>query len=95
MVITAHHNDTCEGHVPRRKQNGEDNAKLIPERGFEKALKKVPAVSKEDSDRQVADFQASNKARRETTKKSEMLGTGRYTLEAEQSYKRRRLNSDA
>lgn len=41
---------------------------LIPESQFEDALKKVLAISKEESDEQMADFQASNKARRESRK---------------------------
>ena len=55
--------------MPKRKQGreeqGRDGAELVPKTDFEQALKKVLATTKEESDRQLATFQASNKARRE------------------------------
>lgn len=52
--------------MPKRKRlEDKQDAELIPEPDFEMALEKVLSTSKEESDRQLAEFQASNKARRE------------------------------
>lgn len=42
--------------------------KLVSGAEFKNALRKVLSTSKEESDRQLAEFQASNKARREQKK---------------------------
>lgn len=42
-----------------------DAVKLVPEADFKRVLAKVLTTSKKKSDRQMARFQASNKARRE------------------------------
>ena len=49
---------------PKDKEDAE-HVKLVPEPEFEKTLKKVLATSKQESDEQLARFQASNRARRE------------------------------
>ena len=51
---------------PKKKSQAElDHTALIPQEQFEAAFKKVLGTSKKKSDKQLAAFQASNKARRD------------------------------
>ena len=53
--------------MPRKKrpQSEIDHTPLIPPTEFEAAFKQVLRTTKKQSDKQLAKFQASNKARRE------------------------------
>jgi hypothetical protein len=51
-----------------RKHQSADNVALIPFGDFKKVVKKVLSVSKTESDRQLAEFQASNLKKREAKK---------------------------
>ena len=57
---------TCGDRVPRKKrQQAEINdTPLVPQAEFEAAFKRVLGTTKKQSDKQLAKFQASNKARR-------------------------------
>lgn len=50
------------------KDQGTKKGELVSEQEFQKVLKKVLGMTKEKSDRQLAEFQASNKVRREEKK---------------------------
>ena len=64
----AHQYDSCGGPVSKKTGKKPEQVELVPEEQFEEALKKVLSTSKEESDLQLARFQALNKARRQTRK---------------------------
>lgn len=51
--------------MSNKKRRRAKTIELVPQSDFEDAVRKVLSHSKQESDRQLAEFQASNKARRE------------------------------
>lgn len=64
LIAMASYTPICRGPVPRKTKPEGDDAPLVSKRKFEDAMRRVLGIPKEESDRQMAKFQASNRARR-------------------------------